>query len=106
MLDSLAALTGRGLNAPTVLLGTLSEANSDERLSPPVDAAVVMKLGQNFLKVRHAILAAGLLERAIYAERGTRSDQRDRQCRLAMLKIDDEAPYFAMVLVPGNGRRP
>jgi precorrin-2/cobalt-factor-2 C20-methyltransferase len=86
----------------TVLPGTLSEAMLTERLAIS-DAAVVMKLGQNFLKVRHAILAAGLMERAIYVERGTMT----REIVMPLKdKIDDEAPYFAMVLVPGNGRRP
>jgi precorrin-2/cobalt-factor-2 C20-methyltransferase len=86
----------------TVLPGTLSEATLTERLSVS-DAAVVMKLGQNFLKVCNAIRAAGLMERAIYVERGT-------MAREIVMPLKDntsmEAPYFAMVLVPGNGRRP
>jgi precorrin-2/cobalt-factor-2 C20-methyltransferase len=86
----------------TVLPGTLPEARLTERLSTS-DAAVVMKLGQNFLKVRKAIVAAGLMERAIYVERGTMT----REIVMPLKhKIDNEAPYFAMVLVPGNGRRP
>jgi len=86
----------------TVLPGTLSEATLTERLSAS-DAAVVMKLGQNFLKVRNAIRAAGLMERAIYVERGTMTREIVMPLRD---NISDEAPYFAMVLVPGNGRRP
>jgi precorrin-2/cobalt-factor-2 C20-methyltransferase len=86
----------------TVLPGTLSEPTLTERLAAS-DAAVVMKLGQNFLKVRNAILAAGLMERAIYVERGTMA----REIVMPLKdKTDSEAPYFAMVLVPGNGRRP
>jgi precorrin-2/cobalt-factor-2 C20-methyltransferase len=86
----------------TILPGTLSEATLQKRLSES-DAAVVMKLGQNFSKVRHAVLAAGLMERAIYVERGTMT----REIVMPLKdKTDDEAPYFAMVLVPGNGRRP
>jgi precorrin-2/cobalt-factor-2 C20-methyltransferase len=86
----------------TVLPGTLSEAILTERLAGS-DAAVIMKLGQNFLKVRSAILAAGLMERAIYVERGTMTSEIVMPLKD---KINDEAPYFAMVLVPGYGRRP
>jgi precorrin-2/cobalt-factor-2 C20-methyltransferase len=86
----------------TVLPGTLPEATLTERLTTS-DAAVVMKLGQNFPKVRNAILTAGLMPRAIYVERGTMAREIVMQLKD---KSDNEAPYFAMVLVPGNGRRP
>jgi precorrin-2/cobalt-factor-2 C20-methyltransferase len=85
----------------TVLPGTLSEAALKKRLIES-DAAVVMKLGHNFSKVRHAVLAAGLMDRAIYVERGTMTSEIVMPLRD---KINNEAPYFAMVLVPGNGRR-
>ena len=85
----------------TVLPGTLSEATLKKRLTES-DAAVVMKLGHNFLKVRHAVLAAGLMDRAIYVERGTMTSEIVMPLKD---KINNEAPYFAMVLVPGNGRR-
>ncbi len=86
----------------TVLPGTLSATVLTHRLRES-DAAVVMKLGSNFAKVRDAICDAGLMERAIYVERGTMASE-----IVMPLKdhIGDEAPYFAMVLVPGNGRRP
>lgn len=67
------------------------------------DAVVVMKLGRNLSKVRRALTIVGFLDRAIYVERGTMADQ--KVIPLAQ-KDDDEAPYFAMVLVPGEGRRP
>ena len=34
-----------------------------------------MKIGRNFAKVRAALADAGLLERAIYVERGTMEDE-------------------------------
>lgn len=86
----------------TVLPGTLPEATLTQRLAAS-DAAVVMKLGQNFPKVRNAIRAAGLMERAVYVERGTMTHEIVMPLKD---KADSEAPYFAMVLVPGNGRRP
>ncbi|MGL4289235.1 MAG: precorrin-2 C(20)-methyltransferase [Phreatobacter sp.] len=85
----------------TVLPGTLPEAELARRLGD-TDAAVVMKIGRNFPKVRRALAAAGLIERAIYVERASMADQ--LILRLAD-KTDDEAPYFSMILVPGEGRR-
>jgi precorrin-2/cobalt-factor-2 C20-methyltransferase len=81
----------------TVLPGTLSQHELERRLAD-ADAAVVMKLGRHLGKVRRALDCAGLLARAIYVERGTTADAVTMP--LAD-KADDEAPYFAIVLVPG-----
>ncbi len=54
----------------TVLPGTLPFEDLVARLRR-CDAAVVMKLGRNFEKVRAAFVEAGLIGRAIYVERGT-----------------------------------
>src|SRR5216684_236133 len=86
----------------TVVPATLDEATLRERLRS-IDALVVMKLGRNLPKVRRALQAAGLAERAIYVERGTMAGE--KVLRLAD-KTDDEAPYFSMILVHGRGRRP
>jgi precorrin-2/cobalt-factor-2 C20-methyltransferase len=90
-----------GDDVMTVLPGTLSEAELTRRLRD-TDAAVIMKLGRNLPKVRRALQASGLIDRAIYAERATMAGQ--VIARLSE-KADDEAPYFSMVLVPGEGRR-
>ena len=61
-----------------------------------------MKVGRNLGKVRRAVEAAGLLSRAVYVERGTMQDERIvplADCR------DATGAYFAMVLIPGQGRR-
>ena len=84
-----------------VLPGTLDEAALSARLAG-ADAAVIMKLGRNFPKVRRVLEAAGLADRAIYVERGTMADQRVMALRD---KADDAAPYFSIVLLPGRGRR-
>ncbi len=86
----------------TVLPGTLGEADLASRLAA-TDAAVIMKLGSNFAKVRRAIEAAGLTARAVYVERGTMAGE-----KIVALadKPDDAAPYFSLILIPGNGRRP
>lgn len=87
----------------TILPGTLDEANLTQRLRG-TDAAVIMKLGSNFPKVRRAIEAAGLLDRAVYVERGTMADE--RILPLADTRSDEPAPYFSLVCIPGCGRRP
>lgn len=86
----------------TVLPGTLSEAELSRRLSG-TDAAVVMKLGRNLPKVRRALATAGLLERAIYVERATMAEE--KILPLPELPEDFDAPYFSLVIVPGQGRR-
>ena len=86
----------------TILPATLDEDSLTERLTK-TDAAVVMKLGGNFAKLRRALVRAGLADRAIYVERGTMTDEKITPLSH---KQDDDAPYFSMVLVPGQGRRP
>ncbi len=83
-----------------VLPGTLDEARLVERLKL-TDAAVIMKVGRNLAKVRRAVEAAGLLSRAVYVERGTMQEERI----LPLADCGEPAgAYFAMVLVPGQGR--
>jgi precorrin-2/cobalt-factor-2 C20-methyltransferase len=85
-----------------VLPGTLPLTSLIERLRT-TDAAVIMKLGRNFAKVRLAVQEAGLLRRAIYVERGTM----ENEVVLPLAeKADDTAPYFSLILIPGEGRRP
>jgi precorrin-2/cobalt-factor-2 C20-methyltransferase len=80
-----------------VLPATLAAEELERRLAD-CDAAVVMKLGRHLPKVRRALERTGRLARAIYVERGTMRDA--AMTRLAEKK-DDDAPYFAVVLVPG-----
>ena len=86
----------------TVLPGTLSEFELTRRLAD-TDAAVIMKVGRNLPKIRKALASTGMLERAIYVERGTMANT--NSVRLAE-KADDEAPYFSIVLVPGWADKP
>jgi precorrin-2/cobalt-factor-2 C20-methyltransferase len=85
----------------TVLPGTLPEDDLTRRLGA-TDAAVIMKLGHHLAKVRRAILTAGLMSRAVYVERGSMPGE----VILPLTeKLDDTAPYFSMILIPGEGRR-
>jgi precorrin-2/cobalt-factor-2 C20-methyltransferase len=90
-----------GNDTLAVLPGTLAEDRLVERLRH-TDAAVIMKVGKNLAKVRRAVEHAGLLSRAVYVERGTMQDERIlplADCR------EPKGAYFAMVLIPGEGRR-
>jgi precorrin-2/cobalt-factor-2 C20-methyltransferase len=80
-----------------VLPATLAAQELERRLAD-CDAAVIMKLGRHLPKVRRALEKTGRLARAIYVERGTMENA--AMMRLAEKK-DDNAPYFAVILVPG-----
>lgn len=86
----------------TVLPATLTRERLVAQLAG-ADAVVVMKLGRHLPKVRAALAETGLLARAIYVARGTMKGE----MILPLAETGDEpAPYFSMVLVPGEGRRP
>jgi precorrin-2/cobalt-factor-2 C20-methyltransferase len=86
----------------TVVPATLREADLARHLQH-TDAAVIMKLGRHLPKVRAALRAAGLLDRAIYVERATMAQE--RIVPLLELPEAEEAPYFSLIIVPGQGRR-
>ncbi len=86
----------------TVLAATLPEAELLAQMQAS-DALVIMKTGRNLPKVARALTAAGRLDAAVLVERGTMSGERIRP--LAAVDAAD-CPYFAIVLVQGNGRRP
>ena len=89
-----------GNDTLAVLPGTLEETQLTDRLRL-TDAAVIMKVGRNLGKVRRAVEAAGLLSRAVYVERGTMREERI----LPLAECGDPAgAYFAMILIPGQGR--
>jgi precorrin-2/cobalt-factor-2 C20-methyltransferase len=92
----------QGNDVFTVLPATLPEGELVRRLAD-ADAIVVMKIGRHLPKLRRALIRSGRIERAIYVERGTMADA--KLMPLAA-KPDDEAPYFAIVLVPGWEGRP
>ena len=86
----------------TVLPATLPEEELARRLAD-ADAAVVMKVGRHLPKLRRALKCCGRLDRAIYVERGTMAEAKMIPL---VAKTDDEAAYFAVVLVPGWEHRP
>jgi len=90
-----------GDDVMTVLIGTLPEDELERRMRNS-DALVIMKTGRNLQKIRRALTSAGRLADAWLIERGTMPDE--RITRLADLDADD-CPYFAIVLVYGQGSR-
>ena len=92
----------QGDDVLSVLPGTLDEDDLAERLRA-ADAAVIMKVGRNLPKIRAALTLAGKLDTAIYVERGTMDGG---QAMPLAEKVDDRAPYFSLVLVPGWRSRP
>lgn len=85
-----------------VLMGTLPDAEL-ERHMRSADALVIMKTGRNLPRVRRALQNTGRLDAAWLVERGTMPDERI----VPLAQVDgDDCPYFAIVLVHGQGRRP
>jgi precorrin-2/cobalt-factor-2 C20-methyltransferase len=86
----------------SIIPGTLGRAALVRHLAA-ADAVVIIKIGVNLSKIRMAITEAGRLSAAIYIEHGTSEDE-----TIVPLseKRDDHAPYFASILIPGQGRRP
>ena len=82
----------------SVLSGVLPEEELEQRLRS-AEAAVVMKLGRNFDKVRRVLQRLGLAERAHYVERATMHNQQI----VPLDQVDPLAsPYFSMILIPGE----
>jgi precorrin-2/cobalt-factor-2 C20-methyltransferase len=86
----------------TVLMGTLPEAELARHMAD-TDALVVMKIGRNIDKVRRALETAGRMDRAWLVEYATMPGQ--KVMRLAEVE-GRVTPYFSIVLVHGQGRRP
>jgi precorrin-2/cobalt-factor-2 C20-methyltransferase len=86
----------------TVLMGTLPEAELARHMAD-TDALVVMKIGRNIDKVRRALETAGRMDRAWLVEYATMPGQKVMRLAEAEGRV---TPYFSIVLVHGQGRRP
>ncbi len=86
----------------SVLMGTLPEDDLVRHMQG-AHALAIMKTGRNLPRVRAALARAGRLSEAVLVERGTMPGERI----LPLAEVDGaDCPYFAIVLVPGQGRRP
>ncbi|MGV9290922.1 precorrin-2 C(20)-methyltransferase [Streptomyces sp. NPDC003719] len=82
----------------TILPGTLPEEELTARLAT-TDAAVVMKLGRTFPKVRRALESSGRLAEARYVERATMSHERVAE----LADVDAQSvPYFSVAVLPSQ----
>ena len=91
-----------GDDLTSVIMGTLSF----EKLKKAVlqgDALVIMKVGTHIPKIKIALLEAKKLDQAWLIEKGTMTGE--TITKLSEFTLDN-APYFSIVLVPGEGRRP
>ncbi|WP_287170810.1 precorrin-2 C(20)-methyltransferase [Pseudomonas sp.] len=82
----------------SVLSGVLPAEALKRRLAD-ADAAVIMKLGRNFPKVREVLAELGLDGRALYVERATMANQKI----VPLDEVDPQSsPYFSLIIVPGE----
>jgi precorrin-2/cobalt-factor-2 C20-methyltransferase len=66
------------------------------------DAAVIIKLGRHFAKVRDVLIELGLFDRALYIERATLPNQ--RIIPINQLQ-DPEVTYWSLILIPSQWNR-
>ncbi|WP_116133731.1 precorrin-2 C(20)-methyltransferase [Tropicimonas sp. IMCC34043] len=83
--------------ALAVLPATLPVEDLEARLGT-AEAAAIMKLGRNFPAVRELLTRMGLAERAIFVSHASLPGQ----IVCPLVEAPAVAPYFAMVLVPGQ----
>ncbi|OBX37408.1 precorrin-2 C(20)-methyltransferase [Halomonas elongata] len=97
--------TGRpvtwGDDVLTVLMATLPEATLVERIAR-TDALVVMKIGRHLDKLRRALASAGREDEAWLIEYAAMAEERI----VPLCDVGDRVPYFSILLIHGNGRRP
>ena len=86
----------------SVVMGTLGEAELSDAMGR-ADALVVMKTGRNLPKVRRALAEAGKADRAVLVQYAAMAGQ--VVCPLAEFE-GDALPYFSIIVVHGQGRRP
>ncbi|WP_299957325.1 precorrin-2 C(20)-methyltransferase [uncultured Roseobacter sp.] len=86
----------------TVLMGTLPENMLTDAMQRS-DAVVVMKIGRHFEKVKSALEQAGKLDAAWLVEYASMPNQTVQRLAEAGDKI---TPYFSIIVVHGQGRRP
>ena len=92
-----------GDDVMSVLMGTLDEATLARHMGA-ADAVVVMKIGRNLPKIRAALRQAGREAAAWFVEYASMPGAAGQ--RLSDVAEDYTAPYFSIIVVHGQGRRP
>ncbi|NJM68013.1 MAG: precorrin-2 C(20)-methyltransferase [Acaryochloris sp. RU_4_1] len=84
----------------SIIPATLDAETLRDRLAV-VDAAVIIKLGRHFAKVHTILDELGLLDRALYIERATQSNQRI----VGITDVDPvEVSYWSLILIPSHSQ--
>lgn len=100
-LAACAAAAGRPLCARTepvaVLPGPMAEDALAARLAEP-GAVAIVKVGRHLPRLRAALLRAGRAGRAVYVSHASLGRERV----LPLAEAPEDAPYFSMILVPGE----
>lgn len=86
----------------TVLMGTLGEEKLTQHIAD-TDALVIMKIGTNFEKVIRALKAGGKFDDAYLVQFATMGKQTVNKLSEVTEKV---TPYFSIIVVHGQGRRP
>ncbi|MDI2112610.1 precorrin-2 C(20)-methyltransferase [Commensalibacter nepenthis] len=82
----------------TILPATLPLEALIEKLRS-CNAVVIMKMGRNLSKVKQALQETGLLDKAIYVERGTQMEEK----KMPLTQYtESKAPYFSLILIAGS----
>ncbi|QNP48424.1 precorrin-2 C(20)-methyltransferase [Diaphorobacter aerolatus] len=90
-----------GDDAMSVLPATLPDLQLRQHMECS-DALVIMKVGRHLGRIRSLLAERGTLDRAWLVINGTMEDQQVMPLRDA----PERCPYFAIVIVHGQGRRP
>lgn len=85
----------------TIAMATLPEDELVRRIRD-TDALVVMKIGRHLAKLRRAVVAAGREAQAWLVEHAAMPDQRVTP----LVEATSVTPYFSILLIHGQGRRP
>jgi len=85
----------------TILAATLPEEDLARRIRD-TDALVVMKIGRHLAKLRRAVATAEREECAWLVEHAAMPEQRVTR----LVDAEAVAPYFSILLIHGQGRRP
>ena len=86
----------------STVMGTLDEQTLTKAIGD-ADALVIMKIGRNLPKVRRALDAAGKADRAVLIEYASMEGE---TVRPLSEYTEEKLPYFSIIVVHGQGRRP
>ncbi|MEO9650980.1 MAG: precorrin-2 C(20)-methyltransferase [Roseobacter sp.] len=86
----------------STVMGTMDEQILSEAIAS-ADALVIMKIGRNLAKVRRALETSGKAGRAVLVQYA--SMEGEQVCQLSDY-CGETLPYFSIIVVHGQGRRP